>query len=160
MLRHLSNAIYRCCLLGVYNMVYMMIQGGYVFKNTYREYVCIYMCIYIVEEDLLDKGVPTIVGGWAGENLWSLWQWEFYSPCSCLTYRSCPVESHFFPWRVGVYRLSYWKSQRHASSMVWAWAWVSPQGGVPSLTPSPFIMISLVPNSCDRLSILYVAGMI
>ena len=44
-------------------MVYMMIQGGYVFKNTYREYVCIYMCIYIVEEDLLDKGVPTIVGG-------------------------------------------------------------------------------------------------
>ena len=77
-----------------------------------------------------------------------------YSSCPWLTCRGSLVESHFYPWSVGVHQHKPTTCPFHGVSVGMS----KPPRCL--LTPSPFIMTSLPPNSCNRLSISYVAEMI
>ena len=125
-------------------------------------FMCMYICVYIY------------IYGWGGGREKRRWRstivetlsWRrpmvsmtmgfisAYSSCPWLTCRGSLVESHFYPWSVGVHQHKPTTCPFHGVSVGMS----KPPRCL--LTPSPFIMTSLPPNSCNRLSISYVAEMI
>ena len=138
--------------------------------HTWEIYIYKYMCIYIY----VHVYIYIYIYGWGGGCEKRRWRsaiigtlsWRrpmvsmtmgfisAYSSCPWLTCRGSLVESHFCPWRVGVYQHKPTTCPFHGVSVGMS----KPPRCL--LTPSPFIMTSLPPNSCDRLSVSYVAEMI